>query len=233
MKARRPDLPTRSALGSPSLRGAGATPLSRTARRLALAACAAIAVTACKPYVQGNGVYLEETRSPLPDFVGVDLESGIDATVTVGPAQSVVVSGDANVVKWITTDVHTDTVRGAPLRVLHVFVEHEYGATIPPRAVIKLPALRYVRAVAGASVAVSGAGAEALVADVHDATVRAGTYQVNTADVDLTGASIIYLRALSAVTGEAHDTSVVDNQLGTPGICSGVVVSGSAQVKCP
>lgn len=251
MKAPRPGLPTRSALGSPSRSGAGATPLPRAALRLALAACAAVAVAGCRPYVQGNGFYLEETRSPLPDFVGIHLENGIDATVTVGPAQSVVVSGDANVVKWITTEVRTDTVRGEPIQVLYVFVAQEYGATIPPRAVIKLPKLRYVRAIEDSFADVSAAAAETLVVEadasevrvkgnggenlyptLHDAGLDAGSYPVSHVDLVLTGASRLDLRALSVVTGEAHGTSRVYNRLGTLGICGGVVVTESAQVFC-
>jgi len=54
--------------------------------------------------VNGNGSFLEEPRQVAP-FVGIAVDLGIEATVEVGPAQSVKLSGDANLVPDIETSV--------------------------------------------------------------------------------------------------------------------------------
>ncbi|HEY6098390.1 MAG TPA: DUF2807 domain-containing protein, partial [Anaeromyxobacter sp.] len=70
------------------------------------------ALAGCQPYVQGNGVYREERRNDLGAFTGVHLEDGIEATVTAGIAQQMVtVSGDANVLPYIETEVRTEAGR--------------------------------------------------------------------------------------------------------------------------
>ncbi len=242
------------AAGSSCGRRAGATPPPGSARPLSFVAAAVLALAACTPYVQGNGVYLEEDRSrDVGPFFGLHVEDGIEATVTSGAGASVVVSGDANVVKYIVTEVRTDTVRSDQIPVLHVFVDvpgGDFAPTIPLRAVVKLPVLRYVSAIEDSKTTVSDAAASSLVvvADatevilrgpggdrlyptLHDATLRAGGYPVDYAEVTLTGRSRAELHAHVAVTGEAHDTSVVDNTLGSAGTCS-VSAFDTAEVLC-
>lgn len=248
--------PTSSALRFPGARGAGATPLPRSARRLAAAAllCLAGALGGCEPYVQGNGVYYEETRPDVGPFTGLHVESGVEVTVTAGAAaRSVTVSGDANVVPYIETKVQTDS----GLRVLHVWISRAYGGTFPPRAVVEVPALEYAYATElarikgdeiaatsfqvvadhGGNVALAGASAPA----GESIGVKLGTgglldatgYAVsNAAQVELSGASVARLRSDGPVSGTVTDRSQLDNLQGTGG-CTAVVADGSSTIRCP
>jgi hypothetical protein len=64
----------------------------------------ALLLSACAfAQVAGNGVSREETRE-VADFTGVEVGSGLNAKVTVGP-KSVRISGDENLVALITTEV--------------------------------------------------------------------------------------------------------------------------------
>jgi hypothetical protein len=64
----------------------------------------ALLLSACAfAQVSGNGVAREETRE-VADFTGVEVGSGLNATVTVGP-KSVRISGDENLVALVRTEV--------------------------------------------------------------------------------------------------------------------------------
>ena len=246
--------PTSSALTFPSIRGALATPLPRSARRLALRAAICLAALAgCEPYVQGNGVYFQEQRPDPGPFTGVHVESGVEVGVEAGAAaRRVVVSGDSNVVPYIETEVRTDAGR----QVLHVRISRAFAGTIPPRAAIEVPVLEYafatdhskigarklaaasfqVSAEGGSSVSLEGLAAPAGASiDVQLATrahLDASGYVVSSgASVELTGASIAKLHSDGPVSGTVSGGSELDNLQGTGG-CSAVVADGSSTVRC-
>jgi hypothetical protein len=226
---------------------------ARAARLLGTVLAGALA--ACEPYVQGNGVYLEEDRSGgVVPFVGVRVEDGIQATVTDGAAaQTVVVSGDANVVPYIKAEVRTIEVRGAQLAVLHLTLDppgDDYGVTIPPRAVVRATELGYVAAAeaskvnafdaataamvvdghGGSEVTLRGPGGESLHATLVAAALDAGSYAVDLAEVSLAAGSRAELHAQVTVTGEAQGASAVDNLLGT-GTCD-VTLDETSTLAC-
>jgi hypothetical protein len=244
---------TRCAPGAPNPRGVRVTGRSRAARLVG--AVLAAALTACEPYVQGNGVYLEEDRSGgIAPFVGIRVEDGIQATVTAGAAaQSVVVSGDANVVPYIKAEVRAIEVRGAPLAVLFITLDppgDDYGVTIPPRAVVRATELGYVAATeaskvnvfdaaapsmvvdgqGGSEVTLRGAGGESLHATLVAASLDAGSYAVDLAEVSLAGGSRAELHAQGTVTGDAQGASAVDNLLGS-GTCD-VTLDETSTLAC-
>ncbi len=246
---------TSSAVDPPSGRCNGATPLPRSAHCLAACSLVALALAGCDPYVQGNGVYLEERRPGLAPFVGLHVEDGIEATVTAGtPAQDVLVSGDANVVAYIRTQVEMDGGRS----VLHVFVSEQFGKTIPPRVVIDVPTFEYVLATQGSRAHVRNAATPAfrVIADqgsaldlagangsvaagesisvelASGAVLDAASYPVSqSASVALSGASLARLRSDGPVTGTVANASELDNLLGS-GDCSGVVADQASRVRC-
>lgn len=245
---------TFSSSDSPGGRGAGATPLPRSAHRVATWALLAAALAGCDPYVQGNGVYLEERRSGLAPFVGLHLEDGIEATVTAhAEAQGVLVSGDANVVPYIRTEVQVDGGRA----VLHVFISQQFGRTIPPRAAIEAPAFEYVLATQGSRAHVRDAATPSftVVADqgstldlagpggvaagesisvelASGAVLDATFYPVSqSASVELSGASIARLHSDGPVTGTVANASELDNLSGT-GDCAAVVRDETSKVRC-
>lgn len=214
------------------------------------------ALAACHPYVQGNGVFHEEDRtSSIGAFTGLRLEEGISATVTAGgTGLSVLVSSDANVVELIRTEVRQETVRGAVIDVLHVFVDAPSGGYSPtyfPRATVRVPELRFAAAEGDRAridlsddvtadlelearnlgeIIVHGNGGPALHATLADAAIDAGGYVVDTADVTLTGASRLELHADVEVTGAVFGTSELDNLLGA-GACN-VAVHDAAILLC-
>jgi hypothetical protein len=241
------------ALVDPRRRGAGATALPRSAHRLAMLALAAVAL-ACDPYVQGNGVYREVERTPGP-FAGVHVEDGIEATATVsdGAATTVRVSGDANVLDYVETEVQRVDVGGESVDVLHVSVDEPsggYAPTIPIRAVILMPALRYldarefsrieardvaapalvVGAAGGSEVEVKGPGGTTLRATLADANGDLGGWPVQDAVVMLTGRSMLDLSASGALSGEAHDTSTLNNLV--PAATCALAVFDAATASC-
>lgn len=246
---------TPSALGLPRVRGAGATDRARPSRR-GLAGLCLLAVAACNPYVQGNGVYHEEERSgSLGPFLGLRVEEGITASLAAGAAgRSVVVSGDANVVPYIRTAVAREIVRGSAIDVLRAWVDAPsggYSSTYPPRVTIQVPEVRFAHAEGDRTridlrdvatpelvleareqgeIIVRSLGGPALHATVADAEIDAGGYAVDAAEVVLTGASRIELQAGIAVTGEAWGTSEVDNLLGQ-GVCN-VTLHDAATLLC-
>jgi len=247
---------TSSAIDLPRGCGARATGPSRPSRRLGLVGLSVLALAACDPYIQGNGVLHEDDRSgSLGPFLGVHVGEGIAATITAGTAdQSVLVSGDANVVSYIRTEVRPEAVRGASIDVLHVFVDAPaggYTSTYPLRATIRVPEIRFgfaqgdrsqidlrdavaaelvLEARDSAEILVRGVGGPALHATLVDADVDAGGYVVDTADVMLTGASRLEVHADVEVTGEAWGASEVDNQLGD-GACN-VALHDAAILLC-
>jgi hypothetical protein len=247
--------PPLGALDVPRRRRAVATALPRSAQRFASLVLAAFAL-ACDPYVQGNGVYREVDRSAsLRPFAGVHLEDAVEATVTVsdGTAQSVLVSGDANVVDYIKTEVVTQEVLGVPVDVLHVRVEvpgGDYSPSVPVRAVIRMAGLRYLGArehsrleardvtapdlvvdgAGGSDVEVKGPGGTTLVATLADANADLGGWAVQDAAVMLSGRSSLELRANGTLTGEAHGTSTVTNLV--PAVTCTVAVFDTATDPC-
>lgn len=121
----------------------------RAAARAPLLAGALALLAACNPYVQGNGVLREETRT-VDAFEGVVVRDGILVNVTAGatsaPRVSVTVSGDENIVhQSLRTEVRTDAESGLP--VLDVYVDmRDFSSAHPLRVSATVPALRVLRA---------------------------------------------------------------------------------------
>ncbi|HSN92256.1 MAG TPA: DUF2807 domain-containing protein [Anaeromyxobacteraceae bacterium] len=201
-------------------------------KRVALASLAALA--GCATYVNGNGVYHEETRRVAP-FVGIAVDLGIEATVEVGPEQSVRLSGDANLVP----DIETTVVNG--VLVTSTWLEG-FDPALPLRLYVTVPYLEAASAVGGSHVDVSGATAtvpfEAGVFDgseIHlagaggpavevslggNSHLDATAYPVGDAAVALGGASAAELRVSGSVTGDLHGGSSL--QIYGGGSCTAV-----------
>jgi hypothetical protein len=222
-------------------------------RWVPFAVVAAAALAACDPYVQGNGVFHQEDRSAgLAPFVGIEVGDGIRVTATetsgsASPAQTVVVSADANVVQWIRTEVRQETIRGVPTAVLHLFVDTKGGfvSDHPLRAAIGVNGLRYLRATeasrveasfaaaphfvldaaAGADVTLRGPGGATLDANLDTGFAHATDYPVESAQVALARGSQLELRAAIAA-GTADEESRIEN---VGGICE---VSGATKLFC-
>lgn len=195
-------------------------------RRGLLGALALLApLVACHPYIQGDGVFHEESRE-VGAFTGVSVTDGVVAAVTLGQAQSVRVSGDENLVPEVVTEVRTDPERQIP--VLDVsFAAAGYRPVHPLRVEVVLPALRLIRvgpatqltassvasdalavvASDGALVTVSGGGGASLEVSLSGgqggARLDASGYPSASAAVTLTGGSLAQVDASGTVTGTA------------------------------
>ncbi len=248
---------TVSALGTSRNRGGRATALPRSARgaRGLLAAAALALALGCNPEVQGNGVYLEQSRT-TGDFQGLEIRDGVAAHVTAGQALSVKVIGDANVVPNITTEVFDpEPVGTAMIRVLHVVVGFAYQATIPPAVIITVPEFRYVKAEGASPVEVKRAAADLFTVrakgsaqvtlvgaagrsgDLLDVVLSNQTlldatqYPTSGAFVELHDKGTAKLHSNGPVTGSLFDSSRLDNLLGS-GDCTSVAVEGTATRIC-
>jgi hypothetical protein len=245
---------TSAPLGSPSLRGGSATPPRRRARPFGVALLAGLALAGCEPYVQGNGVFLEEDRSSsFGPFTGLHVEDGIRVTLTANvEQQSVRVSGDANLLPYVTTEIRQENVHGQATKVLHLSIDaKDYDPAIPVIAVLDVSAVRYLSASQGSridargaaatemivdarersSVLLAGTGGSALRATLDAAEVDAGSYPVDVANVSLTNQSRIELHADVGVFGSAQGKSQVDNLLGD-GSCAAVTVDAESTRLC-
>ncbi len=248
-------LPTSSALGGPRARASFATPLPRSARLAGALALLAAALAGCDPVVEGNGLYGEERRTGLAPFVGVHAESGVEVTLTAGAAsQSVVVSGDRNLLPYIDTDVLGDDGRA----VLRVRVSTAFTGTFRPRVVVEVPAVELALAREASKVVVKQATAPAFVAAADQgstivlsgpsadgaagATLRATLagasqleatgYEVSEgASVDLRAGSVAKIRSDGPVTGTVAGGSDLENE--GPGTCEAVLADGASTVACP
>jgi hypothetical protein len=210
-------------------------------KRVAVAALAALA--ACSTYVNGNGVFHEETRQVEP-FVGIAVSLGIQADVEVGPAQSVRISGDANLVPDIETSVQAGILETSTWL-------DDFDTAQPLRLYVTVPYLQSASAVGGSHVDVSGATAtvpfEAEAFDgseIHlsgaggpelDASVGGGShleakaYPVDAATVEIGGRSWAELRVAGPVTGDLRGASEL--QIYGGGSCSVTLYEGSTCVE--
>ncbi len=232
-----------------------ATPGRRRSRaRRALAVVPAlVALLACDPYVKGNGVLREETRS-LGAFEGLRVEDGIQAEVIAGAAeQRVAVSGDENLLEHVQTSVRADAVHGQVLEVRSTL--SSFDSTHPLRVVVSVPMLRFLSATDECSATVAGAAAELMTVEasngadvrlagpggVHLAVRLAGgkrvgahldarQYGVEDATVELSGRAFAQLRADERVTGTVSDASALENVGAGP--CE-VTATADARVSCP
>jgi hypothetical protein len=211
-------------------RGGAATPVSRAggppARRSA-GLLAVLLLAGCDAYVEGNGKFRQETRS-VAAFEAVRVQSGIAVDVLAGAAaQTLVVSGDENVLQYVETIVRDG--------VLTLRVTERFDSKNPLGAAISVPLLRsiaavdrstalaigvdgvdalVVEAVDGATVELHGSGGTSLEARVlgggHGASrLRAGDYPVARANVQVLGGSTAVVDVAERVTGTAAGQNVV------------------------
>lgn len=224
--------------GTPADRGAGARVVrsghaGRPAAAL-LAAAALAGLGACDFRPTGNGVYAEKTVDPNGAFVGVRVQDGVGAVITVGPAQKVTLTGDQNIVEnSLKVRLEAEVVGSTAVSVLHVFASPTYAPVLPPKAVISVPALAVVRGddavvqLARASGATELCGP--LLVDLDEATLLAAGYPVASAAVDLREGSVAQLASAGPVTGTVGAGSRLDNSAGA-GPCLVTTTTGATVV---
>ena len=114
-----------------------------------------VLLAGCDPDLAGSGNIIEEERQ-TPDFVELELDDGITATIVVDPTQprKVRLIGDDNLVEELRTEV----VNGDSTLRIH-FPTEEVGDWIsdhPLRAEVTVPTLKALSAASGSEVDLSG-----------------------------------------------------------------------------
>lgn len=204
---------------------------------LAVSAAGAAALAGCDPRQTGNGVYAEKAIR-VAEFAGVRAEDGIGAVITVAPglAQTVIVTGDENVIERnIRTSVDVEGAGTAAVAVLHVWASPSFTPVIPPRVVITRPSLTLVRGGDGVFIEVKRPAGAAdvggpLTVDLDGATLSAREYPVSGAVVALEAGATARLRSEGPVTGTVAGDSHLDNTAGA-GPCL-VSTTAGGSVAC-
>ena len=227
----------RPAAPAPSARSpAGSTlPL-----RAGLLAGALALLGACTPYVQGNGVLREETRS-VDVFEGVSVSDGVLVNVAAGATSAarvaVTVSGDENIVyQNLKTEVRTDGETGRPVLVVYVDMS-DFSTTHPLRVSASVPVLTVLRASgvhAGSSSQIDATVsrvAELRVSAEKEAIVKVPAAPAGIAadrlDVVLSSGAWLSAQSCEAVQADVQLTGASRAQLRASGSVTGSVIEGS------
>jgi hypothetical protein len=227
------------------------SPRSPDRARVALALVTALlAVAGCESNVHGNGVFGQETRN-VPPFDGVAIGLGIIAHVRSGAdATSVTISGDANILQYIKTEVDGTVLR------THLSGADGFESDHPLQLVIATPTLSYAEAYERAVVdvtsivetdtftaaasegsTVSLAGADAVVATLvalqasGTSTIHATAYPASDGTASLSGGARADVTVSGTVTGSLSDGSTLTVAGG--GSCAVTTASGAACVEVP
>jgi hypothetical protein len=216
---------------------------------LALGLLATLALAACHAQVEGNGQAGTELRKVGP-FDEIEVGVGIEAAVTANAAvQSLVVSGDSNLLQYIQT-----LVEGTALKVRLHGVDR-IDPLIPLRLTAQATALHRLKATEASILEVSGAGSAAPGfsfeveasgrSNVHlagpgghrlqvnlsgGAGLDATSYPVAEANLLVSGGSLLRLQTTGDPVGSVSDdgTSVVITGGGT---CAALLLVGKAACK--
>ena len=216
--------------------------MTRLGRHLLLST---LALAACRSQVQGNGELGVEQRTVAP-FDAVEISLGIEAAVTANAAaQALTLSGDSNLLPLIRTPVEAGLLRTTLHGVDGV------DPINPLRLSAQAVRLQRVKAIEASIVDVNGAGSAAagfaftVEADERSSVSLAGpgghelivklsggalldasSYPVASANLLLTGPSVLRLDCSGDLTGSAADKSSVTVTGG--GRCDGLTLTGEA-----
>jgi hypothetical protein len=155
--------------------------------------------------IHGSGAAKTEARA-VGSFSKIDLTGAPDVEVMVGPAVSVAVTADDNLLPFIETTVDGETLK--------IGSKQSYSTSIGVKVKITVPALH--------GVLVTGSG------DIHAAGLKAGQLEVNvtgSGDVTLSGV-VDQLRARIIGSGDLRA-----GDLTAKNVSVGVTGSGDASVR--
>lgn len=174
----------------------------------------------CGSFVTGSGKPAEETRT-VPSFTSIEVDDSIDATITVGPAFSVRLRTDDNVMPLVrtsveggrlvarlpdTTNVSTDL--GIELDITLPALDGVVASGAAHVVVTGVAAPKLVVEASGASkVSASGTAADLSVSASGSSTVALAQTSVDRAVLDVSGPSDVTIRASTWVRGQASGGS--------------------------
>lgn len=166
----------------------------RFARYVALAAIVLL-LAGCN-LETGSGVIVTQERN-LSGFDGIEVRDGIRVVLDVGPAHSVTVRYDDNLIDDLVTRIAGSTL----------VIEFDGTVNIAgdrDRAVeVTLPELEFINASGGSSVKATGRAELYRISASGGASVLAGELRAVDVDVEASGGASVRVRASSSVTGDA------------------------------
>jgi Putative auto-transporter adhesin, head GIN domain len=139
--------------------------------------------------VQGSGVAVTQSRV-LARFSSLDLAGSNNITVAVGGRQSVVVHGDSNLLRYVTTRVVAGT--------LIVGSTGSFTTRAPMSVEVSVPSLTAVKLSGSGRIAVSGIDAPRLTVTLSGSGVVSASGTAAMLDVTLGGSGLARLSDLAA-----------------------------------
>jgi Putative auto-transporter adhesin, head GIN domain len=170
--------------------------------------------------LSGQGEMTTESRQ-VSDFTRVDASGGINVAVRMGPAISVEVSAQPNILPIIATDVQDGTLIIHSTQAYNTSEGVHVAITVPALVGVSLSGGSQGTAEAlggdhldvslsgGAGMTVSGALTGVTLEASGGSTANLDALQCETADVELSGGASARVRASDAVTGSASGGSHV------------------------
>jgi len=184
---------------------------------------ALLCLSACNAVLEGSGTPASEVRE-VPAFSGVQIRDALVSTVTVRPGEEarVVLSGDDNLLPYVSTRV----VEG----VLVVEMTEPYFQREPLRADITVPALGQLAASGTATVTADGVSADLLRVSTTGSAVVQARGTAARLEVSASGDSTIEAHELSA-----EDVDVAGSEAAGVAVCArarlALRLSGSSRTE--
>lgn len=144
-----------------------------------------------KRTTRGSGTLRSEVR-PVGDFTGLDVSGATRAEVVVGPAPSLKIETDDNLLPLVTTEVRGGT--------LHISFSARVSTKHGLRAWITTPRLERTEASGASEVTARGVQAKHMTLSLSGASQGKLQGQAETLELDASGASQLDLRELPART---------------------------------
>ena len=144
----------------------------------------AIALAGCDitvgPSLRGSGVAKTETREVAP-FSEIEVGSAIRLDATIGPANSLVVTSDDNILPHVTTVVADDRLK--------VYVDTSYSTELGVEVKVTVPALRSLHGSGASQTTLAGLAEDQFHLDLSGASGCQLTGEADLMNVQLSGAS--------------------------------------------
>jgi len=138
--------------------------------------------------VEGSGVPTTETRS-VSAFDGVELSGSNNVVIRVGEARYVRVSGDDNLVRRVTTDVHADTL------VIDT-TQGSFTTRLPMRVEIGIASLSAVTLSGSGTITISGVAQPSVTVTISGSGIVHANGAADELDVTVSGSGQAELEAL-------------------------------------
>jgi len=132
------------------------------------------------PSLRGSGVATTETREAA-SFAEIDVGSGIQLDVKFGPAISLIVTGDDNLLPHLKTEITGDRLK--------IYTDTPYSSDLGVKVSVTLPALKVLAGSGASNTMLTDVAGEQILLDLSGASDCQFTGVADLIDVKLSGAS--------------------------------------------